>query len=110
MGQRQDVLLANARTNNTYESLSFLNLPFPEFKILYRIIVRNDATPYEEIQDLRSVSNVPSGTYVATDHNILTNRNALNSHPASAISTDTTNFGRLLSATHDTSQKALEWK
>ena len=108
MGQRQDVLLANARTNNTYESLSFLNLPFPEFKILYRIIVRNDATPYEEIQDLRSVSNVPSGTYVATDHNVLTNRTAANSHPASAIATDTTNFNGILSSADDTVQKALD--
>ena len=108
MGQRQDVLLSNARLNNTYESLSFTNLPFPEFKILYRVILRNDTTPYEEIQDLRSISNIPSGTYVATDHNVLTNRSALNSHPASAISTDTTNFNGILSATEDTVQKALD--
>lgn len=73
LGQRTDTTLANARTNNTYESLSLNGLPFAEFKVLYRVLLRNDATPYEETQDLRSISNIPAGTYVATDHNTLTN-------------------------------------
>jgi len=73
MGQRQDTLLADAKLNNTYNSLSLTGLPFAEFKVLYRVILRNDVTPYEETQDLRSVSNLPSGTYLATDHTTLTN-------------------------------------
>jgi hypothetical protein len=72
MGQRVDVLIASARENNKYESLTLGTLPFQEMKLLYRIIYRNDATPYEEAQDLRSVSNLPAGTYVATNHNVLT--------------------------------------
>lgn len=72
LGQREDTTIANARANNTYESLSFGTLPYKEMKVLYRVIYRNDATPYEETQDLRSVSNLPSGTYVATDHGVLT--------------------------------------
>jgi len=72
MGQRQDTTLADARINNTYASLSLGTLPSPEMKLLYRVILRNDATPFEEIQDYRNVSNLPSGTYVATDHGLLT--------------------------------------
>lgn len=71
MGQRQDVTLADARANNKYESLSLGALPFKEMKLLYRVILRNDVTPYEETQDLRSVSNLPAGTYLATDHGVL---------------------------------------
>ena len=71
MGQRQDTTIANARANNTYESLSLGTLPSKEMKLLYRVIVRNDATPYEEAQDLRQVSNIPAGTYIAPDHGML---------------------------------------
>lgn len=78
MGQSQDNTLAAARNNNRYESLELGTLPFGEFKLLYRVILRNDVTPYEETQDLRSVSNVPAGTYVATDHEVLTNLNSAN--------------------------------
>ena len=77
MGQRQDVTLANARLNNTYESLTLGALPFEEMKLLYRVILKNVAgtTTYVETQDLRSVSNLPAGTYVATAHNVLTGLN-----------------------------------
>lgn len=72
IGQRTDITLADARNNNTYESLSFGQLPFQEMKILYRVLLRNDASPYIETLDLRSVSNLPAGTYVATSHSVLT--------------------------------------
>lgn len=74
MGQRQDVLLADARANNTYESLALGELPFEEMKVLFRVILRNTGTPptWTEDQDLRSVSNLPGGTYVATEHGVLT--------------------------------------
>jgi len=73
IGQRTDVTLQNARDNNKYESLSLGTLPFAEMKLIYRVIMRNTATPsYIETQDLRSVSNVPAGTYVASAHNALT--------------------------------------
>jgi len=107
MGQRQDGTINNARNNNTYESLSLNGLAFPEFKILYRVILRNDATPFQEVQDLRNISNIPSGTYVATDHNVLTGLTNP-SHPASAIYTDTTNFNNFLDSTDDTVQKVLD--
>ena len=73
-GQREDGLLKNARNNNKYESLSLGTLPFPEMKLLYRVILRRSGTSetYVETQDLRTVSNLPSGTYVATDHAALT--------------------------------------
>lgn len=73
MGQRQDNTIANARTNNTYQSLVFGQLPYAEAKLIYRIIFQNVAgnPTYVEAQDYRTVSNLPSGTYVATSHNIL---------------------------------------
>jgi len=72
IGQRTDDNIADARANNKYESLTLGTLPFQEMKLLYRVILRNDATPYEEAQDLRNISNLPAGTYVATDHGVLT--------------------------------------
>ena len=73
MGQRVDVTLANARINNTYESLVFARLPYRECKVLYRTIFKNVAgTPtYIEAEDLRAVNNTASGAYVATSHNLL---------------------------------------
>jgi hypothetical protein len=99
MGQRADTSLANAQNNNLWESLALGDLPFQEAKVLFRVIYRT-STAYgntikayvEHVQDLRSVSNLPSGTYVASDHNSLTGRSSPNSHPATAISTDTTSF------------------
>ena len=79
MGQREDKKLIDARANNKYESLTLGTLPFEEMKLLYRVILKNDATPYEETQDLRAVSNLPAGTYIATQHNALTGLNWANS-------------------------------
>jgi len=107
MGQRKDITLANARNNNTYESLVLTGLPFAEYKVLYRILIR-DVASFEEIQDLRNVSPVTNGTYVATDHNSLTNRTATNSHPASAIDTVTTNFNKILTTSETDVQLALD--
>jgi hypothetical protein len=107
MGQRTDTTLADARTNNTYDQLSLTNLPFAEMKVLFRVILRNDATPYEETQDLRSMAVVSSGTYVATDHNSMTNRGLLGAHPASAITVDASGFAGKLSATDVDVQTAL---
>lgn len=74
VGQRQDNNLTNARANNVYTSLSLTGLPFAEFKILYRVLIRNvGGTPtYVETQDLRIVNNMSGGTYVGIDHGTLT--------------------------------------
>ncbi|HUT60403.1 MAG TPA: hypothetical protein VNA25_21370, partial [Phycisphaerae bacterium] len=72
MGQRIDVNIADARANNKYETLALGTLPFEEMKLLYRVIFRNDGTPYEETQDLRNISNLPAGTFLATQHGALT--------------------------------------
>gem|GEM_PF-2301679 len=71
MGQRVDTNLTNAQNNAKYESLVLGNLPFKEMKLLYRVILRNVASPYIQTLDLRNVSNLPAGTYVATAHNTL---------------------------------------
>jgi hypothetical protein len=74
-GQRQDLTLANARTNNQYVDLSLPEMPSMEMKILYRVILKSTAgsPSYIETQDLRSIQAVSSGTYTPTSHNILTN-------------------------------------
>jgi len=107
MGQRKDITLADARTNNTYDQLALTNLPFAEMKVLFRVILRNDATPFEEAQDLRSLAVVSSGTYVATDHQSLTNRNLLGAHPAGAITVVASGFTGRLSGTDVDVQTAL---
>jgi hypothetical protein len=74
MGQREDNTIALARTNNTYESLVLGSLPYPEMKLLYRIIIKRNGAgvDYIEATDYRSVSNLSSGTYIATAHSSLT--------------------------------------
>jgi hypothetical protein len=99
MGQRQDSSISAARNNNTYESLSFGQLPFKEMKLLYRVIVRNDASPYEETLDLRSVSNLPSGTYVATAHSSLTGLDSVASGHTGFITTQPDEFAALTEKT-----------
>jgi len=66
MGQREDLLLANAKDLNQIENMNFGTLPFTEMKILYRIIWKSSTAPAVavDVLDLRSVSNVPGGTYV----------------------------------------------
>ncbi len=120
LGQRQDQRLDDARENNKYESLVFNDLPFQEMKLIYRLIFntrypQHANTPHcklVDIQDLRSVSNLPAGTYVATAHNSLTGRDVRNAHPASAVRLDLSNFGFLLSGlvadTTDDVQSALD--
>jgi len=78
VGQRQDNTIATARSNNTYDSLSFGSLPFEENKVLYRLIFETKnsfnngvGARIVDIQDLRSVTNLPGGTYVATAHGAL---------------------------------------
>ena len=75
MGQRTDINLANAQANNKWESMVLTGFDFPEYKLLYRVILQRQGTSdptVADIQDLRSISNLPSGTYVATSHGALT--------------------------------------
>jgi hypothetical protein len=51
---------------------------------------------------------VTSGGFNPTNHSTLSNRTDVNSHPASAISLDTTNFNLNLSAANTTVQSAIE--
>jgi hypothetical protein len=87
MGQRQDATVANARTNNTFESLSLGTLPFAEMPLLYRVILRNDGTPYVEAADYRTSKLVAGSNVVATSHNSLTGLSDPDVHPASSITT-----------------------
>jgi len=63
MGQRTDTTLAAARGNNTFASLALGTMPFKEFVLLYRVIFRNDATPYEDALDFRTSRNVGGAIY-----------------------------------------------
>jgi len=109
MGQREDLKLIDAEANNKYESLTLGTLPYQEMKLLYRVILKNASgtATFIEAQDLRNVSNLPAGTYLASLHSALTGLTNLD-HPASAIKADTTNFAGLLSSADDTVQKALD--
>lgn len=73
VGQRTDVTIASARTNNTPSALNLGALPAAEMKLLYRVILKRSGTSelYQEAQDYRSVTPLPTGNYVATDHGAL---------------------------------------
>lgn len=66
MGQGEDITLAAARAR-TYSDLVLPDIS-NEIKILYRVIFQNATSPYVEMQDLRAVSTVSSGTFTATAH------------------------------------------
>lgn len=84
LGQRQDVNLTNARNNNLPGNLNLTGLAIPEMKLLYRIIVRNDANPYIETLDYRT-SSIVGANVLVTDHQTLTNRSAADVHPITSI-------------------------
>jgi hypothetical protein len=75
MGQRTDTTYADALANSSFSSLSLGSLPYKEFRHLYTVIMRNDATPYEAAIDHRVDSSLGSST-VASDHTLLTNLNS----------------------------------
>ncbi len=113
-GQRVDNTLNDARENNTYASLQFGTLPFQEFKVLYRLIIRtangDGNTPkctLEDVTDLRSLSSLVSGTFVPTSHSSLSDLTT-SGHPAEIIVADTTNFGGILDSGDTDVQTALE--
>jgi hypothetical protein len=99
MGQRVDTTLAGARSNNTLESLALGTLPFREMKILYRVLVRNQggASTYIETQDLRSISNIPAGTFVASSHSPLSDLNWANAGHTFDVDLDVGAFGLIAS-------------
>lgn len=113
-GQRVDSTLQTAQTNNKWDLMSFGDFPFPEVKVLYRVIYQTSntyATPNKnmivDVTDYRSVSPLPSGSYVATDHGTLSGL-ADQDHPASAIFTSTANFNSGLTTTETSVQLALD--
>ena len=79
LGQREDNSLNAAQQNNTYESLSFGNLPSLEMKVLYRLIyeVKSSFTNavkarLVDVRDLRRAIDVALGAYAPSDHGLLT--------------------------------------
>jgi hypothetical protein len=69
IGQRVDNTLNNARTNNTFASVSVGTLPFMEMKILYRVIMKNENVPIQsDVLDLRTGGSISGTTYVQTTH------------------------------------------
>jgi hypothetical protein len=75
IGQRVDTTIANARTNNTPNALSYGTLSSAEMKLLYRVIFKQNVSSvsYEETADYRNVSNLPIANFTATDHSALSN-------------------------------------
>ncbi len=88
LGQNNHSNLNSARN----ESTPIINLSTAEWKLLYKVIYRNTATPtYIESQDFRTVqTGVPIQNISPVSHTILTDRDASNQHPASSILYDET--------------------
>lgn len=94
MGQRVDVALQDAKDNNaSFNDMILTGLPITEVVVLYRIILRRAGTSIsvEDVTDYRSVSVLPTSSYVATDHGVLSGLSD-NDHPQYALDTkvDTT--------------------
>lgn len=98
VGQNNSNTLTLARN----ASAPTINLSTAEWKLIYKVIYQHTAgTPagvFVEATDYRAVqTGVPTAS-VITDHATLINRDASNSHPATAISYDSTNVGAELDA------------
>jgi hypothetical protein len=81
LGQRQDLRLADAQENNVFEDLDLADMFTPEVKLLYRVIFQSRNTygnavkaRVVEVEDYRSVSNVPAGTYVPATFSSITGK------------------------------------
>jgi hypothetical protein len=88
-----------------------------EFKHLYTAIFRVgtgwDSSPAHlcklvALNDFRLTPGTPNAGVAATDHNSLSNRTVFGSHPATAISLDTTNFNGILSSLEFDPQLAFD--
>jgi hypothetical protein len=78
MGQREDATLNDAQANNTYESLLFGSLPSLEMKVLYRLIFETQTgytnavkAALRDVKDLRQAIDVSLGSYLPSDHGLL---------------------------------------
>ena len=91
VGQNNVVTIDEARN----ATLPTINLSTAEWKLIYRVIYRNvgGVTTYVESADFRRVQTGVPTSAITTDHAALINRDALNSHPAEAISYDNTITG-----------------
>jgi hypothetical protein len=105
----------SAASAATFADLSLGNLPFQEMKPIAKLTYKtstgyaNSVKAYvAAVTDLRNAQSLPSGNFVATDHNSLTGRDAARSHPATAVETDTTNFAGILSTADTNVQLALD--
>lgn len=75
LGQREDTNLTNAQDNNTFESISWGEIPNPEFKLLYRVIVRGRGSygntvkaALQHITDYRFSALTPSANFNTAQH------------------------------------------
>jgi hypothetical protein len=88
VGQGDYTSITNARN----ATAPIINLSTAEWKLIYRVIYqRTTGTPagvFVESADFRTVQTGVATSASTTDHNALINRDASNSHPASAISYD----------------------
>jgi hypothetical protein len=99
----------------TFGDMALGNLPFQEMKPIAKLIYKtstgygNSVKAYVgAVTDLRNAQSLPSGSFTATDHGSLTGRDASASHPATAVSTSTTNFSGNLSTADTDVQLALD--
>jgi hypothetical protein len=99
MGQAEFTTLVNAQ-DYTFGDMALGGLPGAELKPLFKLIFRtstgyaNNIKAYiEDIQDLRALDQVPSGNFIATDHQSLSGRGAAGAHPGTAVSYDPTASG-----------------
>lgn len=113
-GQTQDTSLANAQTNATFSALQLGSMPFQEFKILYRIILRTSNAfggtqkcRIEFVEDLRASQVGGSSAVGGADHGSLSGLTDPD-HPSSSIYTNTAGFNGILSVADTTVQAALD--
>ena len=115
IGQTTYSSLANAQAESIL-SLNLDGIPFSEIAPLWKITMRREnaystASGRSRIEGTQKVIGTKltvSLTYNPQNHNNLSNRSDANSHPATAISTDTTNFNGVLSSSDTNVQLALD--
>jgi hypothetical protein len=85
VGQAQYSSLTAAQSGS---APAFPGMSTLEWKLLYRVTYRNVAgtATYVEAVDYRAIQSGPAVSLNVTDHASLTNRDAVNSHPVTAIS------------------------
>jgi hypothetical protein len=111
LGQKEHALLSDAQELDTYDSLSFGQMPTQEFKVIYRLIFKGDSSfanapkaVLTDVRDLRATQDTQFAQVAPNDHGTLSGLNDPDHGPTAVTTSGVVKDGGLSSADVDIKQ------